>query len=138
MLTIVIKCIFFFFRKLLLNQKGKNLTELEYIRNVFAFKLWKRLYGVEEKKAISEMALCELSAPKTLTKNYWNYKFLPQNINPVDIHNVLITAMFDIQIAIKVIDYLLLLLGIIVHHFYNIKFRKLILIFRCLYHRRTK
>lgn len=95
-----------FFRKLLLNQKGKNLTELEYIRNVFAFKLWKRLYGIEEKKAISEMALTELLPPKTLSKNYRNYKFLPQNINSSDIHNVLITAMFDIQIAIKVFDYL--------------------------------
>lgn len=80
--------------------KKKPVCDLEYIRKLFAYKLWKRLYNVDGKKVISELAQNELQPPKSFVSNYSKYNFLPRNLGTSDVHRALITAMFDIESAI--------------------------------------
>ncbi|GLV33779.1 hypothetical protein CBL_11334 [Carabus blaptoides fortunei] len=90
------------FRKMLVtNKPNRTYTDLEYIRNLLAFKLWKRLYFRHDKKAISDLALTELVPPQSFIMNYRKYKFLPCYANKSDVNNFLVTVLFDLDAAIR-------------------------------------
>lgn len=87
---------------LVTNKPNRTYTDLEYIRNLLAFKLWKRLYFRHDKKAISDLALTELVPPQSFITNYRKYKFLPCYADKPDVNNFLVTVLFDLDVAIRV------------------------------------
>lgn len=90
------------FRKLLTTRNPRECTDLEYVCLILAYKTWKRLLYMNEKKEISDMCARLVKQPAGFARCYRRYRFLPPVPPDATLHEFLITTMFDVPQTVQV------------------------------------